>query len=109
MEKEIVSFDRRNRTLVASLSCEIDHHSVGRLRQRIDRELFLEKPEVLVLDFSGVRFMDSSGIALILGRVETADAVGATVRLQGLSSTLQKLVRISGLERIRNLSIGTME
>lgn len=105
MEKEIVSFYKRNRTLVAALSCEIDHHSVGRLRQRIDRELFLEKPDMLALDFSQVRFMDSSGIALILGRVETSAAVGAKVHLDGLSPTLYKLVRLSGIERVKNLTV----
>jgi anti-anti-sigma factor len=49
--------------------------------------------------------MDSSGIALIIGRVEVARAVGATVRVSGLSPTLRKLVRLSGVEKIRELVI----
>jgi anti-anti-sigma factor len=49
--------------------------------------------------------MDSSGIALILGRVESAGAVGAKVHLEGLSPTLFKLVRLSGIERIKNLTV----
>ena len=105
MEKELIEFSRSASTLVARISCEIDHHTAARLRTRIDRELFMERPTVLCLDFGEVRFMDSSGIALILGRVESAGAVGATVRLDGLNPYLYKLVRLSGIERIKNLTV----
>ena len=105
MENEIISFSRSTQSLTARISCEIDHHTAARLRTRIDRELFIERPNMLCLDFSEVRFMDSSGIALILGRVESAGAVGAKVNLVGLSPTLFKLVRLSGIERIKNLTV----
>ena len=105
MEKEIVSFSRINTTLSARINCEIDHHTAGRLRAKIDNEIFAVRPSVLCLDFAPVRFMDSSGIALILGRVETASAIGARVHLEGLSTSLFKLVRLSGIERIKNLTV----
>ena len=107
MDREDLVFTERGRTLTAAISTEIDHHCARRLRERIDERIFLSKPEVLVLDFSGVRFMDSSGIALILGRVDRAGAVGASVYLVGLSPSLLKLVRLSGLDRIRNLTVAT--
>lgn len=103
--REDVVFNRGERALTASVRCEIDHHTARRMREKIDEELFLCKPDVLILDFSGVRFMDSSGVGLILGRTERATAVGATVRLVGLSDTLYKLVRLSGLERVKNLTV----
>lgn len=105
MEKEIITFTQSGNTLCARISCEIDHHTAGRLRTRIDRELFIERPRILCLDFQDVRFMDSSGIALILGRVESAGAVGARVHLDGLNNSLFKLVRLSGIERIKNLTV----
>ena len=99
-------FSERDKTLTARLLCEIDHHTARRMREKIDSALFLRKPLSLVIDFSGVSFMDSSGIGLILGRVETASALGMGVRLVGLSPTLMKLVRLAGLERVKNLTIG---
>ena len=105
MENEIVTFSHSAQALIARISCEIDHHTAARLRSRIDHELFVERPTILTLDFKEVRFMDSSGIALILGRVESAGAVGAKVHLEGLSPTLFKLVRLSGIERIKNLTV----
>lgn len=107
MERDEVSFLKQGSVLKASLLCELDHHAVGRIRRRIDEEVFYHSPKTLVLDFSAVGFMDSSGIALILGRVEVAAAVGATVRLFGLSPSLMKLVRLSGVDRVRGVVIGS--
>jgi stage II sporulation protein AA (anti-sigma F factor antagonist) len=60
---------------------------------------------VLVIDFTRVEFMDSSGLGLILGRVEKASALGAEVMVSGASPALMKLIRLSGIERVRHLSV----
>ena len=104
MQNDVV-FSYKDKNLHARISCEIDHHAARRIRERIDARLFSDKPERLTLDFSGVSFMDSSGIALILGRVETASAIGATVCLVGASPYLMKLLRLSGIERVKNLTV----
>lgn len=103
--KEEVVFSNRPRSLVASIMCELDHHTARRVRERIDERLYQDRPEILVLDFSAVSFMDSSGLGLILGRCERADAYGASVRLVGLSDALYKLIRLCGIERVKNLSV----
>ena len=103
--RDEVGFSADGKSLRAEIYCEIDHHVARRIRERIDERLFLERPTLLIIDFSAVRFMDSSGIALIFGRVESAAGVGATVRLEGLSPGLKKLVCLSGAERIRGLSV----
>ena len=100
-----VNFNIGQRTLTACLSQEIDHHTARRIRERIDSELFLRKPDILVLDFSEVSFMDSSGLGLILGRCSVAEGIGASVRVSGASDQLLRLIRLCGLERIKNLSV----
>ena len=55
-------------TLAAYLSGEIDHHAAQSIRREIDAQVDDRLPELLTLDFSGVTFMDSSGVGLILGR-----------------------------------------
>ncbi len=104
MKEDVIITEKGNK-LIAQLKCELDHYSAKRIREKIDPELFKYRPEILVLDFSCVRFMDSSGIGLIIGRTEVAAAVGAAVRLTGLSETLMKLVRLSGLEKISGLAV----
>ena len=75
------------------------------IREEVDGRLFKLVPRVLVLDFSSVSFMDSSAIGLILGRATLCEQLGCRVNLSGLSSSMMKLVRLSGIEKIKNLSI----
>lgn len=100
-----VKFREGERTLTVELCAEIDHHTARRIREKIDAELFLKKPEVLILDFSGVGFMDSSGLGLILGRCSVAEGIGAKVRVSGATAQLMRLIRLSGLEKIKNLTV----
>ena len=104
MQSDVI-FRNGNRTLTAELMVEIDHHTARRVREKIDSEMFLIKPEILILDFSGVRFMDSSGLGLILGRCNVADGIGAAVRLVGLSPEVMRIIRLGGLDRIKNLTL----
>ena len=87
------------------ISCEIDHHSAKRIREAADEAIQRYRPKRLVLDFSAVRFMDSSGIGLILGRVMAAEGVGAFVELEGLFGDILRRVRMSGIEKLKSLKI----
>ena len=102
---EAVRFLEEGGTLKAKLLSEIDHHAARSIREEIDAMLFRCRPDVLELDFSAVRFMDSSGIALIIGRAELAANLGFDVKLTGLSGTLLRLIRLSGVEKLTNLTI----
>ena len=95
--------------LTARLGGEIDHHAAAPIREAIDSELYLRRPEELVLDFARVRFMDSSAIALIIGRGELARSIGCHVRVVGLSRSQEKIVRLSGIERIEGITVEKME
>ena len=103
--KENVKFSEDKSILTARLDGEIDHHLAKEQREAIDSMLFRKKPELLVLDFSLVRFMDSSGIALIIGRADIADGLGCKICVRGLSPTLKKLVKLSGVEKLKNLTV----
>ena len=96
-------------SLVVRISGDVDHHSAKGIRERIDKEIFLSKPHLLLLDFTGVGFMDSSGIALIIGRAQSVMAVGGSLRIVGMSESMRKLVRLSGLEKIRNVTVAWEE
>ncbi len=104
MEKEVL-FLRSEDTLTVILPKEIDHHAAKPIREKTDTEIFLNSPKFLVIDFSGVSFMDSSGIGFILGRCELCEDFGCKVRLKGVSGALMKIIRLSGIEKIKNLSV----
>ncbi len=100
-----VEFSESGRVLTAKLMGEIDHHLAKEQREAIDSMLFRKKPELLVLDFSSVKFMDSSGIGLIIGRADVAEGLNSQISVKGLSRTLKKLVKLSGVEKLKNLTV----
>ena len=101
---EEIRLQEEEHKLRAILPGEIDHHAARFLREKIDKKLFELHPDVLVLDFSEVKFMDSSGIGLILGRAEIAREMGGTVQIEGLSRRLERLILLSGVEKMKNIS-----
>ena len=83
--------------LKASINGEIDHHTVRDVREEIDAALYLYQPKKLIMDLSSVRFMDSSGLGLIVGRMTNAKELGATVEITGASPRVQKILDMAGL------------
>ncbi|MFQ8833731.1 MAG: anti-sigma factor antagonist [Ruthenibacterium lactatiformans] len=77
-----VTLKQDGKTLTALLSGEIDHHWAAILREKIDERAAAAAPAILILDFSAVTFMDSSGIGLILGRHKLISAMGGVVVVQ---------------------------
>lgn len=100
MERENLTFQKRDDTLIACLCCEIDHHTARHLRQRLDSELFLHRPRTLIMDFSGVKFMDSSGIGVIMGRYKQMSYVGGTVCVCGIEKNVDRIFQMSGLYKL---------
>lgn len=104
MQRDVILSEDNGR-LTARIIGDIDHHTARPIRESIDRMLFETKPHTLVIDFSGVEFMDSSGLGLILGRVEKATALSCEVVLTGASVRLMKLISLSGIDRVRHLTV----
>ena len=49
--------------------------------------------------------MDSSGIGLIIGRATVCESVGCEVSVTGLSGTQRKLIKLSGVEKIKGITL----
>ncbi len=103
-----VKLDLKNDVLIVRILCEIDHHTAKIIRDMADKRLKEALPKVLELDFSSVTFMDSSGIGLVMGRVNIARELGVRVTVTGLSQKLFRLFRMAGLERLEGLSFPAM-
>ena len=83
------------------LTGEIDHHSAAQMREKIDLGVESILPKELVLDFSGVTFMDSSGIGLIMGRYKLMQSIGGSLRVINAPAAIQKIMRLSGLDLLK--------
>ncbi|MGI5894143.1 MAG: STAS domain-containing protein [Candidatus Merdivicinus sp.] len=92
-----VTYDSQEDKLFAHISGDIDHHSAAGLRDSIDRMVESALPQLLVLDFSGVSFMDSSGIGLIMGRYKLMQSLGGSIRVERVPAPLKRLMNLAGL------------
>ena len=79
-----VTFQSAGEVLVAYLSGEIDHHTAQMLR-----------PRVLVLDFGGVSFMDSSGVGLILGRQRRMMQLEGKLVVQHPPAAVERMLQLA--------------
>ena len=81
-----------NGVLVVTLTGEVDISNVDRLRASIEPAL-AHAPDVAVFDLAELRFMDSSGIALLL----RAAARIPTVRVRNPSPMVRRIIEVTGL------------
>ncbi len=87
-------------TLTAMLEGELDHHTAKTARERIDAAVEKNHIHLLQLDFSGVSFMDSSGIGLILGRYRLMQTAGGSLEVVNTPPQMEKLMRLAGLSQL---------
>ena len=95
-----ISFYKDAQSLIAGIACDIDHHAARGLREQIDKKILEMRPKILVLDFEGVSFMDSSGIGLIMGRHRMMCACGGTLRVENAPPRVQQMMELAGLNRL---------
>ena len=65
--------------LIVKVPEELDHHQSVMVRQNADKYLLDERVEHLVFDFEKTRFMDSSGIGMIVGRYKKVSCFGGKI------------------------------
>ena len=95
-----VELKKDGKELIALLSGDIDHHTAKQMREEIDSQAGLDKPELLKLDFQHVDFLDSSGIGLIMGRYKLMQSLGGRLRVINVPNYIARVIRLSGLDQL---------
>ena len=100
-----VTVKRKNSILTAFIKGDIDHHTAPEIRESIDDAFVTtESTELLVLDFSDVTFMDSSGVGLVMGRYRLVAGKGKKLRVDNLSPRDYKIMKMSGIEKLAEIN-----
>ena len=89
-----------NHCLVIRLPGELDHCQADIIRKECEIMFLKALIRDVILDFSQTTFMDSSGIGLILGRVQQMNRVEGRVFLFGGSPAIQKMWEMSGILKL---------
>jgi stage II sporulation protein AA (anti-sigma F factor antagonist) len=94
----IVDIKYKDNMAVAFLNGEIDHHSAKEIRSQLDNYIITVQPEIFAIDLSGITFMDSSGIGLILGRSRLLQECGGRLEIINPQPYIKRVLRLSGID-----------
>ena len=93
----------QDRTLTVALSGEIDHHCAKQYIQAITSKIEAYTPQICILDFQEVTFMDSSGIAVVINALRNVSKMEGKLVLSGLNPQPMKVFRASGIDKLVNM------
>ena len=89
-----------NGRLTIALTGEIDHHCANAYIQVIASKIEAYMPDVCVLDFRDVTFVDSSGIAVVINALRNMAQIEGKLLLTGISPQPMKVFRASGIDKL---------
>ena len=89
-----------NGRLTVALTGEIDHHCAKHYIQAIAAKIESYMPEVCILDFSDVSFVDSSGIAVVINALRSMTQIEGHLLLTGISPQPMRVFRASGIDKL---------
>ena len=89
-----------NRELLLEFSGDIDHHGARNALKKVEMAIDAAIPRLLILDFSGVTFMDSSGIALILRSQQRMQLLEGSVVLRNIPAQARRVLDAAGIGRL---------
>jgi anti-sigma B factor antagonist len=78
---------------------EIDVYTAPQLRERLDAEIDAGRYD-LVVDLSGVTFMDSTGLGVLVGRLKQIRLNDGSMRLVCAHDRVLKVFVITGLDKV---------
>ncbi len=88
------------RALVATLRGELDHHNASRVREELESRIASSGMRNLIFDLSQLRFMDSSGLGILIGRYKMVSALGGQTRIAAPTKEADRLLALAGIYKI---------
>lgn len=96
---QFTSFLEEGRLTVA-LTGEIDHHCAKAYIRAIGAKIEAYAPDVCILDFRDVTFVDSSGIAVVINALRSMAQIEGKLLLTGITPQPMRVFKASGIDKI---------
>jgi anti-anti-sigma factor len=96
---QLTSFLQDGRLTIV-LTGEIDHHCAKDHIQCVSSKIEAYTPDVCILDFQDVTFMDSSGIAIVINALRNMTKIDGKLVVDGIGAQPMKVFRASGIEKL---------
>ena len=95
-----INCTEEGQALTAQVTGEVDHHAARALMTELSRRVDTALPRSLTLDFGGVTFMDSSGIAVVLRSWKKMRELGGTMTLRAVPPQAKKVLDAAGVDKL---------
>ncbi|WP_312280469.1 STAS domain-containing protein [Oscillibacter sp.] len=95
-----IKMQTADRNLLLELSGELDHHAAKNAIRDLELAVDAALPRRLLLDFGGVTFMDSSGIALLLRAKRCMDALDGSMQVCHVPPQAKRVMDAAGIGRL---------
>ncbi len=95
-----VRYQTRDGTLCVWLEGELGHHEAIRLMGRLSALVEDHLPARMELDLSGLAFMDSSGIAVVVQTARKCAAYGGRLVVTNIPAQAKKVLHTAGIHRL---------
>ena len=90
-------YEAKGQVLVIHLPKELDHHNCRNLKYETDLLMAENYISGIIFDFTQTRFMDSSGIGILLNRYKEIHAGGGKVSFYGACPQVMRVLKIAGI------------
>ena len=84
---------------VVEISGDLEFTSAAKLRVEVER-LLAEAPPRIVLDFAQLRFMDSTGLSVIVQAWQEGSTTGTVIELRSTPRFLDTILDITGVSSL---------
>ena len=93
-------YEKKKNALIVRLTGELDHSAASRMRGELDALIADSGARRLILDLHDLKFMDSSGIGLIIGRYKLMRRLGGSVAVCGSNARIDGIFEMAGLYQL---------
>ena len=89
-----------DRNLLLEIQWDLDHPGARQAMQEVQRAIDAALPQKVVMDFSRVTFMDSSGIALILRTQQQVQLIDGSLMICNVPQQAKRVLDAAGISRL---------
>lgn len=97
-----LEFEKHDEILIVTLIGELDHNSAEEVRIKIDDRIDRDDISKVILNFSKVTFMDSSGIGAVVGRYKKIKNKGGKLCIAETGKNVDRIFELAGLYKLIN-------
>lgn len=106
MEFSVISEAAESGTVIVKVHGEVDVYTAPKMKEEMQRSIESGLTKVVV-DLSGVAYMDSSGLGVLIGALKRAREAGGDLIVAAPNARIARIMDVTGLGRIFNLQAST--